>query len=104
MALTATEAAVNAAAIAYITAVEAMFAAKSAGDTVHWTPANVGDSAINNNARSNNDTAVTTDFTTRFVEEVVADGEFTIQIPAGNDGSLVPVVWMVTNHNNDLIA
>lgn len=102
MALTTEEAAVNTAVASLITAIEALYAAKSAGETIHWVPANVGDSAIGNNARSNNDTAVTTDFTTRFVEEVAADGEFTIQIPAGPDGQLVPLAWFVTNAANDL--
>jgi len=102
MALTTEEAAVNTAAAAYITAIEALIAAKSAGDPIHFAPANVGDSAIGNNERSNNDTAVTTDFTPRFVHEVIADGEFPIQIPAGPGGQLVPLVWFVTNQANDL--
>lgn len=102
MALTTEEAAVNTAATAYITAIEALIAAKFAGDPIHFVPSDIGDSAYGNNERSNNDTAVTTSFTTRFVHEVVGDGEFPIQIPAGPGGQLVPLVWFVTNQANDL--
>ena len=102
MALTTEEAAVNTAAVAYITAIEALNAAKSAGDVIHFVPSDLGDSAYKDNSRSNNDTAVTTTFSTRFAHEVIADGEFPIQIPAGQNGTLVPLVWFVTNQANDL--
>lgn len=102
MALTTEEAAVNTAATAYITAIEALIAAKSAGNPVHFVPSDIGDSAFGNNARSNNDTAVTTSFSSRYVLEVVSDGEFPIQIPAGPGGQLVPLVWFVTNQANEL--
>lgn len=102
MALTTEEAAYNTAVIAAITALEALIAAKSAGNVIHFVPCDIGDSAYGNHARSNNDTAVTTSFTKRYAHEVVADGEFPIQIPTGNDGSLEPLFWFVTNQANDL--
>lgn len=102
MALTTEEAAVNTAAVAYITAVEALIAAESAGYVVHFVPADVGDSAFGDHSHSNNDTAVTTSYSTRFAYVMRGDGEFPIQIPAGNDGSLVPLVWFVTNQAGNL--
>ena len=102
MALTTEEAAVNTALTAYFTAIEALIAAKSAGDVIHFVPSDLGDSALYDHSRSNNDTAVTTSFSQRVAHEVVADGEFPIQIAGGVNGSLVPLGWFVTNAANDL--
>ncbi len=105
MALTTEEAAVNTAAIAYITKIEALYAAAvviGVGTTIQFVPVDVGDSALEDHEYSNNDTTVTTSFNTRVTHEVIAGGEFVIQIPGGNDGSLVPLVWMVTNQAEDL--
>lgn len=102
MALTTEEAAVNTAATAYITAVEALIAAKSAQDIITFVPADIGDSADNDHSHSDNDTAVTTTFSTRVPYYVRANGEFPIQIVGGRDGSLVPLVWFVTNSADDL--
>lgn len=102
MALTTEEAAVNTAATAYITAIEALIAAKSSMDVVHFVPADLGDSSENDHSHSDNDTAVTTTFSTRVPYIVRANGEFPIQVPYGPDGHLVPLVWFVTNSADDL--
>lgn len=105
MALTTEEAAVNTAATAYITALEALWAAKvvspGPGAEVTFVPADVGDSAENDHSHSNNDTAVTTSFSLRVPVRVRGNGEFPIQI-VGQDGRLTPLVWFVTNSANDL--
>mgnify|MGYP001096077865 CR=1 FL=1 len=105
MALTTEEAAVNTAAIAYITAVEALWAAKVSspgpGAEVTFVPADIGDSAENDHSHSNNDTAVTTSYSVRVPVRVRGNGEFPIQI-TGHDGKLTPLVWLVTNSADEL--
>lgn len=102
MALTTEEDAVNVAAVAYITAVEALIAAKTTGDVIHFVPSDLGDSAFGDHSHSNNDTTVTTSYSIRYAYVRRGDGEFPIQIPAGTNGALVPLVWFVTNQAGDL--
>lgn len=102
MALSTEEAAVNTAAVAYIAAIEALYTALSYGDTVQFVPANIGNADAYNHERSGDDTAVTTDFSIRHTDTAFGDSEFPIQIPAGTNGSLVPLIWFVTNQANDL--
>jgi len=101
MALTATEALINVAALAYLAAVKANDDLLAAGAVVHWVPADRGDSSANPDMRSTTSAAVITTNTQRVVTEHINDGDFIIALPTST-GPITPLVWFVTNQANDL--
>lgn len=102
MALSTEEAAVNAAATAYLATIEALIGAASANDIITFVPVDVSDSADNDHSHAATPGTETSTFSVRVPYYVRANGEYPIQIPAGHDGSLVPLVWFVTNSADDL--
>ena len=110
MALDALQAAVNTAAIAYLTAIRDMFASTaspySAGDQVIWVaPDNSGDGNVNKSFRFSDATAsnVTASGSVKQITKTVADSEYPFRIGNPHGGSqLIPLVWFITNEDGDL--
>lgn len=113
MAITATELnAVNAAALAYLTAVKALTDAGVAGNGVLFVPADLSlDAAAKPNQSERSSTVGTlagtagvwTSFNQVVATALVDDAKFPIQIPGGAGGQLVPLVWFVSNQARQLV-